>query len=153
MIKKVRRFVELSNFSSTEGECSCGCHKRIADELMIRNQAFVYILSAKFGCLIRCRITGGARCLKKQKAVYDGKGITPTPTSYHTGKNRDGVGDSYAYDAEYDKYENNQWVTIPREVVAYVAKESKLFGGVIHKLYVGDSSDFVHFDLGPVREL
>lgn len=153
MIEKApRRKVELPNFSEHEGECSCGCGKKVSDNLMLRLQMLVFRMSVAFNAKVTCVITGGARCLKKQAEVYKGK--DPIPTSYHTGKNRDGEGDSEAVDVKFFCHSSKYGaVPVRREAAALAAKQSNLFGGVIHKRYEGDDSEFIHLDMGPVREL
>lgn len=153
MIEKApRRKVELPNFSEHEGTCSCGCGKRVSDDLMLRLQMLVFRMSVAFNAKVTCVITGGARCLKKQADVYKGK--DPVPTSYHTGIKRDGEGDSAAVDVKFFCNTSKYGVApVRREVAALAAKQSNLFGGVIHKLYDGDNSEFIHLDMGPVREL
>ena len=152
-MQKSRRSVVLENFAFDEGQCSCGkCKKQVCDELMVRLQAFRYILKAKFKCEVMMVISGGARCLDKQAEVYHH--AVPLQTSYHTGPNRDGIGDSAAADIKvFQVLPRGEAIKVPRAVLAFAAKQSGLFGGVIHIKYQGDDSEFIHVDLGPVREL
>lgn len=156
---KPRRLVALPNFSPDEGKCNCGCGKITSDIMMLRLQCFIFLLEAQMKCKIRCVITGPARCKAKQIQVYTDKGfaVEDVPGSYHLGPNR-GVGDDGKPGEATDvcMYQINaegESIAIPRAVVASAAKKSGLFGGVIHKIYDGDNSEFVHLDMGPVREL
>lgn len=159
MDTKPRRVVALPNFSPTEGQCNCGCGKITSDVLMLRLQCFIFVLEAQLKSKVKCHITGPARCKAKQIQVYVDKGyaVENVPGSYHLGSNR-GVGDDgnpgEAVDVcMFQINDSGKSVPIPRAVVAYAAKKSGLFGGVIHKIYEGDGFEFVHLDMGPVREL
>lgn len=164
-MRKERRVAELDNFNEHEGECSCGCGKRVAGTLMLRLQSFVNILEAEEGSRVGCIITSGARCDKTQRAAYEiiwkRQGLTnleiecmATPESYHLGSRRIDTGvkdDAYAVDVKFFVIRENSKVYLRRAYVAKKAIDSKLFGGVGYKSYEGDGSPFIHLDLGPVR--
>lgn len=145
---KPRLMVPLKNFHSEEADCSCGCGKITAPELMIRLQAFVFYLERIYSCTVRCHITGGARCVKRNTDEYGGK-ATP---SYHMGRSRGKVKDEpgEAVDAVFEICPHGDWARISKDQLAEHAIESKLFGGVGWKIY-GPATRFVHLDLGPVR--
>ena len=142
--------VELRNFHAAEADCTCRCGKGTEPELMIRLQAFIYILERIYCGRVRCNITGPARCDRKQEEVYDGK---PGVPSYHLGRKRTHIKGEpgAAVDVIFDYESRTGRVTIPKATLAQHAIESKLFGGVIWKVYAPEER-FVHLDLGPVRE-
>jgi hypothetical protein len=147
-----RRMVALENYREDEALCRCGCGKDTAASLMIRCQAFIWILERIRGKQIQHRITGPARCEEHQRKVY---GITdedkPTPGSYHMGPDRkDGPGiPGHALDGNFWELNGDKWVRIPVKIVARLAKLAGLFGGVGWKAYGGE---FIHLDDGPARE-
>jgi len=144
-----RATVSLKNFHSTEADCKCGCGKRTAPELMLRLQAFIFILERIYGSPVRCIISGPARCARWNAEVYGGK---DTP-SYHMGMSRGkakGKEDGAAVDVVVELHLQNAWARISKSELAKLAIESKLFGGVGWKIY-GPAQSFVHLDLGPVR--
>lgn len=146
----IRMVVDLPNFHEIEANCTCGCGKRTDPNLMIRLQAFIFYLEAVYKSRVRCNITGPARCVKRQAEVYGVEG----KESYHLGMSRKGkpgeLGAALDIICDYtDKHGSR--VTIPKAELAKHAIASKLFGGVIHKIY-GDESRFLHVDLGPIRE-
>lgn len=141
--------VPLKNFHTTEADCKCGCGKRTAPELMLRLQAFIFIVERIYDTTARCIISGPARCSKRNAEVYGGKDVP----SYHRGISRGkakGKEDGAAVDVIIEVYLQNAWARISKSEVAKLAIESKLFGGVGWKIY-GPAQSFVHLDLGPVR--
>jgi uncharacterized protein YcbK (DUF882 family) len=145
---KPRLMVPLKNFHSEEADCSCGCGKITTPALMIRLQAFIYLLERIYDCQVRCHITGGARCVKHNTELYEGK-VTP---SYHLGMARGKLKDEYgaAVDIVMEICPRSDWARISKDKLAEHAIESGLFGGVGWKIY-GPATRFVHLDLGPVR--
>lgn len=144
-----RQIVPLRNFNPNEFICNCGkCNKSIDPELMVRLQAFIYVLEREFDCPVKCIISGPARCEDQNRLVYGGR-FQP---SYHMGMSRGSKVDTHgaAVDVTMSAYIRDSWTQIAKDRVAKLAIESKLFGGVGWKIY-GPESKFVHFDLGPVR--
>jgi hypothetical protein len=141
--------VPLKNFHAAEASCTCGCGKTTSPELMLKLQAFIYILERIYGGRVRCNITGPARCTAKQEEVYN----KPDVPSYHLGiKRKHFKGEpGAAVDVICDYETKTGRRTIPKAELAKHAIESRLFGGVVHKLY-GSEARFLHLDLGPVRE-
>jgi len=142
--------VPLRNFRQGEGDCKCGCGKKLAPELLLRLQAFIYFLEAELGLPTRCNINSGARCIPHNTATY--KGI-PTP-SFHVGKSRGLSEIAYEFGAAADIHVevclHDKWITVDKSKLAAFAIATRLFGGVGWKIY-GDSQNFVHVDLGAVR--
>jgi len=148
MMRPNRQIVPLRNFSPEEFICTCGrCGKSTDPELMVKVQAFIYILERQFNAPIRCFVTGPARCESKNLELY-GK-FSP---SYHMGINRGLTHDTHgaAVDCVFQVFIRDAWADVSKHAAAQHAIESKLFGGVGWKIY-GSESKFVHLDLGPVR--
>lgn len=145
-----RMTVPLKNFHVTEAQCQCGCGKDTEPELMLRLQAFIYVLERVFDASVRCHITGPARCTRRQNAVYNKEGVQ----SYHCGMSRVHTPGSLgaAVDVVIEIFKNGEWVVVAKDRIAQEAINSKLFGGVIWKIY-GPLHNFVHLDLGPIRQL
>jgi hypothetical protein len=144
-----RATVPLRNFHTTEADCKCGCGKRTAPELMLRLQAFLYILERIYDVPLRCHITGPARCNKRNAELYGGKDVP----SYHRGMSRGNAKnkeDGAAVDVIVELQLQKAWARISKSELAKLAIESKLFGGVGWKIY-GPAQSFIHLDLGPVR--
>lgn len=137
MIARRRRAVDLPNYRDDEGICSCGCGKASGDEIMMACQALCRILSRRYnGAGIQHRITGGARCKRKNEAT-----IGSAQYSYHL------IG--AALDGTFwwrDIPSGPAWAMIPCDEVAKVAVASGLFGGVGHRKY---KEAFVHLDTRP----
>lgn len=152
-----RMIVPLRNFNHREPVCKCGeCGKGTDPELMVRVQAFIYILEAIYDAGVRCFITGPARCIPHHINVYRAMGVNDFRESYHMGENRGrnrptDDPEGKAVDCVFEFYRNSTWNTIDKAIIAKHAIDSKLFGGVGWKIY-GPNSRFTHLDLGPVRE-
>ena len=151
-----RQIVPLRNFNPDEFLCKCGrCNKSTDPELMVRLQAFIYIVEREFKAPVRCWIDGPARCIPHNINVYKRLGVTEYRESYHVGmsRGRGGIEDQCgaAVDVRIEIHTGKDWVRIAKERIAELAIESKLFGGVGWKIY-GPASVFTHLDLGPVRE-
>lgn len=147
-MKPDRQIVPLRNFSPDEFICTCGhCGKSTDPELMVRLQAFIYILERHYNAPVRCHVTGPARCESKNLQIY-GK----FKESYHMGKHRGLQPDTHgaAVDCIFQVFTLDSWADITKHTAARLAVESKLFGGVGWKIY-GPESKFVHLDLGAVR--
>ena len=140
--------VPLRNFARGEADCRCGCGKEPDPELMVRAQAFIYYLEAVYSAPIRVIVTGPVRCGEHNKAVYGGE----RRESYHVGIERVENGQpGAAIDGRYQICKNETWENLDKAHVAQHAVDSKLFGGVGWMIY-GSGQNFVHTDIGPVRE-
>ena len=140
--------VPLKNFHRTEADCRCGCGKKTAPELLLRLQAFLFIVEREYGVPVRCIISGSARCDKRNAEVYGGKDVPSYHRGMSRGKARGEVG--AAVDVVVEVFLEREWARVSKQHLAELAIESKLFGGVGWKIY-GPTSSFVHLDLGPVR--
>ena len=148
-MKKPRLKAETENFHETELDCKCGCGKKTHPKMALLLQAFVYILEAIFKTSVRCIVHSGARCYKHHKKY------SKDETSFHLGVNRLDEGPGAAIDCHFEMLRINDggsigWTVIDKNVIAELAIDSKLFGGVGWKSYPKDWV-MVHFDLGPVR--
>lgn len=143
-----RALVRLRNFSEFEADCKCGCGLPTSPELLLRIQAFIYILERHYDCPVRCIITGGARCIKHNTAEYKG---VPTP-SYHCGISKGAKKDweGAAVDMVMEIQPRKDWARITKAELAKQAIDSKLFGGIGWKKY-GSDCRFLHVDLGSER--
>lgn len=146
---KERLTVTLKNFSTHEADCQCGCGKITSPELMLRLQAFLYILERIYVCPLRCLITGGARCNAHQKDIYGGKKVESYHCGIHRGRQVDPEGLAVDVVVEINPI-GDGWARVSKHTLAKLAVESKLFGGVGWQVY-GPATQFVHLDLGPVR--
>lgn len=144
----MKTMVPLRNFIDSEHDCRCGCGFKTDPELLLKLQAFIYILERIYGCSVRCFISGPARCVKHNTAEYKGK----FTESYHCGINRGRKPSEYgaALDIIAEICPRGDWARISKDALAKHAIESKLFGGVGWKIY-GPAMPFVHVDLGPAR--
>jgi uncharacterized protein YcbK (DUF882 family) len=145
---RLRKMVPLKNFHETEDFCRDGCGKQTHPELMLRLQAFLFIIERIYNAPVRCHLTGPARCDKRNAEVYGGKEVE----SYHRGMSRGKIKGEpgAAVDVIVEVYLQNSWARISKAKLAELAIESKLFGGVGWRIY-GPAASFLHLDLGPVR--
>jgi uncharacterized protein YcbK (DUF882 family) len=133
MTAEQRRYVGMSNYSITEGSCSCGCGSRMQDDIVLALQAFVTILHRTYGAPIRHLITSGARC-KQHNAEVGG-----SPTSQHLeGKACDGV---------FQQKLENHWLPLDILDVGQLARKSGLFGGIGYLEYLRHGKHFIHLDV------
>lgn len=147
--------VFLPNFSVGECDCSDGCGKKTDPMLLLRVQAFLFILTGARGRKIRAIVKGGARCEAKQRAVYSDPALVPakelirspedpTPTSMHMGVTRVDHGTAFpgaALDLQIqEQAQDGSWQRIPNAIVLKYARLSGLFTGI------GSYSWGVHFD-------
>lgn len=149
LMRPNRKLIPVENFHPDEFKCRDGCGKDTHPVLILCVQAFIYILTVKRGRLIRCIVSGPARCDARNIVTYKGR----NPDTYHKGllKIDEGL-DSFgaAVDCVFQEW-LGRWVTIPKAEVAREAIVSLLFGGVGWQKYP-EAYTFVHFDLGPVRQ-
>lgn len=143
-----RAVVRLENFDPSEFLCRCGCGKDVSETLKIKVQAFIYKLIATYHTPIRCVISGPARC-QAHNARAGG-----AARSLHQGHGGIDLGAEFpgaAADCVFMMLGRAGWFIIPKADIARHAIESKLFGGVGHKVY-NPKFTFVHLDEGLPRE-
>ena len=144
-----RQIVPLRNFNPNEFLCKCGrCNKSTDPELMVRLQAFLYIVEAEHNAPVRCFITSPARCEEHNARIYGGE----FRQSYHMGINRGLKPDTHgaAVDVIIEVLIADKWLRIEKERAAELAIKSNLFGGVGWQIY-GTQSRFLHLDMGETR--
>jgi uncharacterized protein YcbK (DUF882 family) len=145
-----RRIVPLHNFHALEGNCKCGCGMEVDPQLMLKLQAFIYILERTLNTEIQCIITSGARCIKHNTKTYNGI----KTSSFHCGIKRGDTPEMYgaAVDCVFKAKQGDEFVVLPKDAIAEYAITSGLFGGVGWKKYHPTLAQFIHLDLGFVRE-
>lgn len=130
--KPDRRSVLLRNYSASEGSCECGCGMVVENEMMLRLQAFVFILERIHGCPVKHIITSGARCASHNASVGGAK-----ESQHLSGK---------AVDGTFHRFIGGQWEQLDNGAVANFARESELFGGVGFLEYHRKGKNLVHLD-------
>jgi hypothetical protein len=136
----MKRTVELSNYSTGEGACRCGCGLQMRDELVLALQAFNAILARVYGAPIRHTDISGARCLKHNATLVDAKG---NRISSDTSQHVQGI----AVDGHWEYLHLKKWRRIDPTDVAMAAVKSGLFGGVGYVRYMREGSNIIHLDL------
>ena len=132
-----KRQVECPNYSTTEGNCKCGCGMTMTGEIVLALQAFVRSLERMLGAQVRHLITSGARCKARNDA---------TPGAAKDSRHTHGD----AVDGYFEHSDDNgkHWHRMDSRDVALVAVKTGLFGGVGWMRY-SRSSGIVHLDTRP----
>lgn len=138
----MKRSIEMPNYSQGEGMCPDGCGEGLTDDLILRQQALVMILSRAYGSPVRHIMSSGARCLKHNRTLVDAKGKRiSSDTSRHIGGG--------ASDGVFEYFHGGKWHRIDNADVAAAAVKSGLFGGVGYRDYARKGIDLVHLDNRP----
>lgn len=133
--KSPRRMIPLKNYSESEGACRCGCGAIVADDLMIRLQAFVFLLERETGCSVKHQTTSGSRCRA------DNARVGGASDSRHLHND--------AMDGTFHEFRGGQWRQIPNREVAHLAIRCGLFTGVGFLKYEKTGENCVHLDCRP----
>jgi uncharacterized protein YcbK (DUF882 family) len=129
----MNRQIELPNFlNPDETKCKDGCGLDVGFEILIRIQAFIFILARKFNGSVSCQVNSGARCLKHNRDEGS------ADTSQHLKLT--------AIDCIFFLKKNGKRTQIDNIQVATTAVESKLFTGVGYLRYVKSGDNLVHLD-------